>query len=62
MCNVTLKLTLVNKWTPLACVVCGVRFLSEGVFECDIADCRSMAVFCMLYKIRCNHLYGATNW
>ena len=25
-----------------------------GVFECDIAYHRSVAVLCMLYKIRCN--------
>ena len=26
----------------------------SGVFEHDIAHCRSVAVLCMLYKIRCN--------
>ena len=33
-----------------------------GVFKCDIAHCRAVAVLCMLYKIRCNPLhplYGA---
>ena len=30
------------------------RFLTGGVFECDIAHRRSVAVLCMLYKIRCN--------
>ena len=33
-----------------------------GVFECDLAHRRSVAVLCMLYKIRCNPthpLYGA---
>ena len=30
------------------------RFLTEGVFECDIAHRRSVAALCMLYKIRCN--------
>ena len=34
--------------------VSGSRFLTEGVFECDIAHRRSVAVLCMLYKIRCN--------
>ena len=34
--------------------VSGVRFLTGGVFECDIAHSRSVAVLCMLYKIRCN--------
>ena len=33
--------------------VSGARFLTGGVFECDIAHCRSVAVLCMLYKIRC---------
>ena len=33
--------------------VSGARFLTGGVFECDIARRRSVAVLCMLYKIRC---------
>ena len=33
-------------------VVSGVSFLTEGVFECDLAYRRSVAVLCMLYKIR----------
>ena len=32
----------------------GARFLTGGVFECDISHRRSVAVLCMLYKIRCN--------
>ena len=32
--------------------VSGARFLTEGVFECDIFHRRSVAVMCMLYKIR----------
>ena len=42
--------------------VSGARFLTGGVFECDISHRRSVAVLCMLYKIRCNPvhpLYGA---
>ena len=42
--------------------VIGARFLTGGVFECDIAHRRSVAVLCMLYKIICNpmhHLYRA---
>ena len=38
------------------------RFLTGGVFECDIALRRCVAVLCLLYKIRCNlvhPLYGA---
>ena len=31
--------------------VSGARFLTGAVFECDIADCRSVAVLYMLYKI-----------
>ena len=43
-------------------VVSGASFLYGGVFECDLAHRRSVAVLCMLYKIRCNPmhpLYGA---
>ena len=34
--------------------VSGILFLTGGVFECDIAHRRSVAVLCMLNKIRCN--------
>ena len=27
------------------------------MFECDIAHCRSVAVLCVLYKIRCNPMH-----
>ena len=44
-------------------VVSGANFLTGGVFECDPAHRRSLAVLCMLYKIRYNPihslLYGA---
>ena len=43
-------------------VVSGTSFLTGGVFECDPAHRRSVAVLCMLHKIRCNPLhplYGA---
>ena len=43
-------------------VVSGASFLTRGVFECDIARRRSVAVLYVLYKIRCNQmhpLYGA---
>ena len=46
----------------LKCVVSGACFLTGGVFECDIAHRRYVAVPCMLYKIRCNPMhppYGA---
>ena len=32
----------------------GAQFLTGGVFGCDIAHCRSVAVLSMLYKIRSN--------
>ena len=38
-------------------VVSGVCFLTGGVFECDISHHRSVAVLCMLYKIRCNPVH-----
>ena len=34
--------------------VSGARFLTGGVFECDIAHRQSLVILCMLYKIRCN--------
>ena len=37
--------------------VSGARFLTGGVFECDIAHRRSEAVLCMLYKIRCKAMH-----
>ena len=37
--------------------VSGDRFLTGGVFECDIAIRRSVAVLCMLYKIRCKPVH-----
>ena len=43
-------------------VVSVASFLTGGVFECDLAHRRSVAVLCMLYKIKCNpmhSLYGA---
>ena len=37
--------------------VSGARFLTGGVFECDISHRRSVAVLCMLYKIRCKPVH-----
>ena len=37
--------------------VSGARFLTGGVFECDIAHRRSVAVLCKLYNIRCNPMH-----
>ena len=42
---------------PLDRAVSGARFLTGGVFECDIAHRRSVAVLCMLYKVRCNQVH-----
>ena len=35
----------------------GARFLTGGVFQWDISHRRSVAVLCMLYKIRCNPVH-----
>ena len=35
----------------------GARFLTGGVFECDIAHRRSVAVLCMIYKTRCKAMH-----
>ena len=37
--------------------VSGVRFLTGGVFECNIARRRSVAVLSLLYKIRWNPMH-----
>ena len=37
--------------------VSGARFLTGGVFSCDIDNRRSVAVLCILYKIRCNQMH-----
>ena len=41
--------------------VSDARFLTGGVFEYDIAHNRSVAVLCMLYKIRCNPMRPLNN-
>ena len=38
-------------------VVSGASFLTGGVFECDLARRRSVAVLYMLYKFRCNPIH-----
>ena len=40
--------------------VSGARLLTGSVFECDIAHRRSVAVLCVLYKIRCNPMHPLT--
>ena len=37
--------------------VSGAWFLTGGVFACDIAHRRSVAVLCILYTIRCNPVH-----
>ena len=37
--------------------VSDARFLTGGVFECDIAHRRYVAVLCMLYYITCNPMH-----
>ena len=37
--------------------ISGARFLTGGVFQCDISHRRSVAVLCMLYEIRCNPVH-----
>ena len=37
--------------------VSGARFLTGGVFECDISHLRSVAVLYILFKIRCNPMH-----
>ena len=37
--------------------VSDARFLTGGVFECDIAHRRSLTILCMLYKIKCNPVH-----
>ena len=38
-------------------VVRGARFLTGSVFEYDIAHRRSVAVLCIVYKIKCNQIH-----
>ena len=37
--------------------VSGSRFLTGGVFACNIVHRRSVAVLCVLYKFRCNSMH-----
>ena len=37
--------------------VSGARFLTGSVFESDISHRRTVAVLCMIYKIRCNPVH-----
>ena len=35
----------------------GFVFLADGVLNCNLSHRRSVAVLCMLYKIRCNQMH-----
>ena len=39
-------------------VVSGACFLAGGVLNCNLSHRRSVAVLCMLYKIRCNPMHS----
>ena len=41
----------------LDCIVSGACFLAGGVLNCNLSHRRSVAVLCMLYKIRCNPMH-----
>ena len=38
-------------------VVSGTSFFTGGVFKCDLAHRRYVAVLCVLHKIRCNRIH-----
>ena len=50
--------SVVNKYIKLLDrIVSGSCFLTGRVFKCALAHRRSVAVLCILYKIRCNPLH-----
>ena len=56
-CSAVWRLAVGTHLKLLDHVVSGARFQTGGVFECDIAHRRSVAVLCMLYKIRYNLMH-----
>ena len=56
-CSAVWCLTADTHLKLLDCFVSGASFLTGGVVECDLAHRRSVAVLCMLYKIKCNPMY-----
>ena len=56
-CSAVWSSTAVTHLKLLDRTVSDARFQSGGVLECDIAHCQSVAVLCMLYKIRCNPIH-----
>ena len=56
-CSVVLWSASVTNLKLLHRAVSGARLLTGGMFECDIPHRRSVAVLCMIYKIRCNPVH-----
>ena len=56
-CSAVWRSAAVTHLKLLDRAVSGARFLTGGMFECDIAHRRSVAVLCMLYKIKCNPMH-----
>ena len=56
-CSTVLCSTADTHFKLLDRAVSGARFLTGGVFECNIAHRRSVAVLCMLCKIWCNPMH-----
>ena len=61
-CGARLPIHTINHWTKKRSSGCFIsasdaRFLTRGVIECDITHRRSVAVLCMLDKIRCNPMH-----
>ena len=52
-CGVRLPIHTLN----LVHVVSGAFFLAGGVLNCNLSHRRSVAMLCMLYKIRCNPMH-----
>ena len=54
------SLVLGCRYTPLTTGLCSLwcPVSNWGVFECDITHRRSVAVLCVLYKIRCNPVHS----
>ena len=50
-CSAAAHLKLLDRAVSVA------LFLTGGMFECDISHRRSVAVLCILYKIRCNPVH-----
>ena len=60
-CSAVWRLAADTQLKLLDRAVSDARFLTGGVFECDIEHRRSVAVLCMLYEIRCNPMHPLNN-